>query len=146
MDWAGLRGWHFILSLGIERHTPSSQNNKEEEGWEEAGCRGKDRETARNTKTDEVNEINIFVYSFILFQPRNQTRVSCTASRFFTNWAMRETLVFLPAESCGQWSLAGYSPWVARVRRDLATNRLTLSHSCLSFFVVFLLLPEFPLS
>ena len=26
------------------------------------------------------------------------------------------------------------------------TNRLTLSHSCLSFFVVFLLLPEFPLS
>ena len=24
-------------------------------------------------------------------QPRNQTRVSCTAGRFFTNWAIRET-------------------------------------------------------
>ena len=25
-------------------------------------------------------------------QPRNQTGVSCTAGRFFTNWAMREAL------------------------------------------------------
>ena len=49
------------------------------------GCRGKDRETARNTIIDEVDEINIFVYSFILFQPRNETRVSCIAGRFFNN-------------------------------------------------------------
>ena len=26
------------------------------------------------------------------FQPRNQTRVSCIAGRFFTNWATREAL------------------------------------------------------
>ena len=26
-------------------------------------------------------------------QPRNQTRVSCIAGRFFNNWAMRETLI-----------------------------------------------------
>ena len=31
-----------------------------------------------------------FPFSRGSFQPRNQTRVSCTAGRFFTNWAIRE--------------------------------------------------------
>ena len=43
--------------------------------------------------------------------PWNQTRVSCTAGRFFTNWAIREAPFFLPGESHGRRSLVGYSPW-----------------------------------
>ena len=31
------------------------------------------------------------------------------------------TLVFSPGESYGQRSLAGYSPWVPRVRHDFVT-------------------------
>ena len=33
-----------------------------------------------------------FPFSSGLSQPRNQTRVSCIAGGFFTNWAMREAL------------------------------------------------------
>ena len=32
------------------------------------------------------------------------------------------SLVFLPGESHGQWSLAGYSSWVERVRHNLPTK------------------------
>ena len=34
-----------------------------------------------------------------IFQPRNQTRVSCIAGRFFTSWATREALI-ITALSC----------------------------------------------
>ena len=66
MDWMGLRGWNFILSIRTEPHAPSSQDNKEEEGGEEKGNREKDRERARNSNTDGTSGINIFVYSLIL--------------------------------------------------------------------------------
>ena len=32
------------------------------------------------------------------------------------------TPVFFPGKSQGQWSLAGYIPWVTRVRHDLVTK------------------------
>ena len=37
--------------------------------------------------------------------------------------------VFLPGESCGQRSLVGYSPWVAKSR-----TQLSMSMSCVSFY------------
>ena len=44
-------------------------------------------------------------------QLKNWTRVSCIASRFFTNWAIREVLqIFLPSEKCG-WSGAVVLYW-----------------------------------
>ena len=47
-----------------------------------------------------------------------------------TPWrrAWQPTLVFLPGESRGQWSLGGYSPW-GHKETDMA-ERLTLSLSC----------------
>jgi len=40
------------------------------------------------------------------------------------SWRRKQqpTLVFLPGESHGQRSLAGYSPWGRKVRHDLATK------------------------
>ena len=35
----------------------------------------------------------------------------------------QHTAVFLPGKCHGQRRLAGYSPWVARVKRDLATKQ-----------------------
>jgi len=54
--------------------------------------------------------------------PRDPIQVSCTADRFFTNWATTEAPILwrrkwqpipvsLPGKSYGQSSLAGYSPW-----------------------------------
>ena len=40
------------------------------------------------------------------------------------------TPVFLPGKSYGQRSLAGYSPWSARVRHDLATKPPHGGHIC----------------
>ena len=44
-------------------------------------------------------------------------------------WAMKRvwqsTAVFLPGDSHGQRSLAGYSPWGRRVRHDGATKHST---------------------
>ena len=46
-------------------------------------------------------------------QPRNRTRVSCIAGRFFTNWAMREAQVQVKvAQSClTLCDSMEYSPW-----------------------------------
>ena len=41
------------------------------------------------------------------------------------------TPVFLPGESRGQRSLAGYSPWGRRVRHDWVTNTNALSSKCI---------------
>ena len=41
-------------------------------------------------------------------QPRNQTRASCIASRFFTNWAIREALNWVKSTT-GQWSPAQFA-------------------------------------
>ena len=35
------------------------------------------------------------IFSRGSFQPRNQTKVSCIAGRFFTDWAMREALFYV---------------------------------------------------
>ena len=46
--------------------------------------------------------------------PRNRTRVSCTAGRFFTNWAMREAPIKINYESeseVAQSCLTLWDPW-----------------------------------
>ena len=40
-------------------------------------------------------------------QPRNQTRVSCIADRFFTNWATREALILFRSKIMFSCSLEG---------------------------------------
>jgi len=57
-------------------------------------------------------------------RPRNQTGVSCTASRFFTNWAMREAWL-LPFHSNSEelsniWLYLQIT-WTQRVGHDWAT-------------------------
>ena len=42
-----------------------------------------------------IRECVAFPFSRGSSQPRNQTRVSCTTGRFFTNWAIREALSVL---------------------------------------------------
>ena len=37
----------------------------------------------------------VYPFSSGSFQPRNQTRVSCIAGGFFTNWAIREAVEFM---------------------------------------------------
>ena len=39
----------------------------------------------------------VYPFSSRSSQPRNQTRVSCIADRFFTNWAIREALKVYPS-------------------------------------------------
>ena len=41
-----------------------------------------------------IKEWVAYLFSPGSSQPRNWTRVSCTAGRFFTNWAIREALVY----------------------------------------------------
>ena len=43
-------------------------------------------------RSPRIVEWGAYTFSNRSSQPRNQTRVSCTASRFFTNWAIREAL------------------------------------------------------
>jgi len=43
-------------------------------------------------------------FSRVSSQPRNWTRLSCTAGRFFTDWAMRETLLSFYYVLCGSTS------------------------------------------
>ena len=43
--------------------------------------------------------------------PRNQNRVSCIAGGFFTNWAIRNIVLFLVTKSClTLWNSIGCSP------------------------------------
>ena len=45
--------------------------------------------------------------------PRNQTRVSCIAGRFFANWAIREVL--WPACQCRRHKRHRLNPWVRKI-------------------------------
>ena len=49
----------------------------------------------------------------------------------------QSTPVFLPGKSCGQRSLADYSPWDCKsVRHNLVTKQQTTNLNILGFFVV----------
>ena len=43
-------------------------------------------------RSPRILELVAYTFSSRSSRPRNQTGVSCTAGRFFTNWAMREAL------------------------------------------------------
>ena len=47
--------------------------------------------------------------------------------------AWQPTPVFLPGESHGQKSLAGYSPWVAKSRTQLSNFTFTIYPKCIRF-------------
>ena len=47
-----------------------------------------------------------------------ETRVQSSVGKIFWRTEWQPTPVFLPGESHGQRSLAGYSPWGCRVRHD----------------------------
>ena len=71
-----------------------------------------------------------YVFSSRSSWPRNRTRVSCLASRFFTNWAIREALKS-ESKSCSvasdsYWPHGLYSPWTSP-----GQNTVVGSHSLL---------------
>ena len=55
-----------------------------------------------HTGSPRILEWVAYLFSSGSSQPRNWTRVSCTAGGFFTNWAMREALVLVR----GHWKKA----------------------------------------
>ena len=55
-----------------------------------------------HTGSPRILERVAYLFSSRSSQPRNWTRVSCTAGGFFTNWAMREALVLVR----GYWLFA----------------------------------------
>ena len=51
-----------------------------------------------------ILEWGAYPFSGRSYQPRNQTRVSCIAGRFFTHWAMREAFVSSVCVSAELWA------------------------------------------
>ena len=52
--------------------------------------------------------------------PRNQTGVSCFAGRFFTNWAIREALIYNQFSSVTQLCPTLSDPWTAAHQASLS--------------------------
>ena len=77
--------------------------------------------------TEIRSDISIVGTSLIAQSVKNLPAVKETQVQFWMEripWRRKwqPTPVFLPVDSHGQRSLAGYSSWAARVRRDLATK------------------------
>ena len=55
-------------------------------------------------------------------QPRNWTRVSCLAGGFFTNWAIREALIFIVNKSITFPYQALHCHFLVQTRRNMEMN------------------------